>query len=329
MSRKRPRLMKVAGILLVVSLSYELIDAFNYLVVSPLFGHSHANFMGTIADTLTEAGHNVTVLMPILNPDMEHQTGLRKTMKVIKVSPDNRTAALFRREAELMELLWGTKTTPFNMVELASYMIQCFTYQCEKVFNDDEVMNVLSEQQFDVGIAEAIDICGFGVFELLNVKATIASWSGAYLELLAKAVGIPGAASYVPGMMSAKGDVMGIFERLKNVLEILIGSKFFEQMFERENSCFSSKIWRRFQRNFFPKCPTCFTNSNPYIDYPHPTIHKNVDIGGITVSPNRENIELPKSFDDILNEQKTNVIISFGTVIKASHMPENYRYVLD
>uniref|UniRef100_A0A0K0DRH2 Glucuronosyltransferase n=1 Tax=Angiostrongylus cantonensis TaxID=6313 RepID=A0A0K0DRH2_ANGCA len=34
-------------------------DAYKFLINSPLFGYSHSSFMGAIADTLTEAGHNV------------------------------------------------------------------------------------------------------------------------------------------------------------------------------------------------------------------------------------------------------------------------------
>ncbi|PIO69890.1 hypothetical protein TELCIR_08272, partial [Teladorsagia circumcincta] len=34
-------------------------DAYKFLVYSPLFGYSHTHFMGTIADILTEAGHDV------------------------------------------------------------------------------------------------------------------------------------------------------------------------------------------------------------------------------------------------------------------------------
>lgn len=33
--------------------------AYKFLVFNPLFAHSHTNFLGKIADTLTEAGHDV------------------------------------------------------------------------------------------------------------------------------------------------------------------------------------------------------------------------------------------------------------------------------
>lgn len=42
-----------------ILLSVINVNAFNILVYSPSFGGSHTNFMARLADTLTEAGHNV------------------------------------------------------------------------------------------------------------------------------------------------------------------------------------------------------------------------------------------------------------------------------
>ncbi|VDO88997.1 unnamed protein product [Heligmosomoides polygyrus] len=78
-------------VLLLVSAS--AIDSYKFLVYSPIFGYSHTNFMGAIADTLTEAGHDVvssvilwigffdrknckkyTVLVPIMDVEQENKT---------------------------------------------------------------------------------------------------------------------------------------------------------------------------------------------------------------------------------------------------------------
>ena len=37
-------------------------DSYKILVYSPLIGHSHVKFMGSIADTLAEAGNDVVDL---------------------------------------------------------------------------------------------------------------------------------------------------------------------------------------------------------------------------------------------------------------------------
>ncbi|KAK6014438.1 hypothetical protein OSTOST_20178, partial [Ostertagia ostertagi] len=123
-----------------------------------------------------------TVLMPIMDPDMK-DTGLRSTKNVIVVPPDNRTAAMFVQKARFARKLWSMDPSAFGMIEgfraikqgvfwkiefkqvanpTQAWMqiARIFTWQCEKVLNDVEVMDTLRKMQFDVGIAEAFDMCG-------------------------------------------------------------------------------------------------------------------------------------------------------------------------
>ena len=73
----------------------------NILVYSPIFGGSHSKFMGNIADTLTEAGHNVvgqiinkknliniifqTFLVPVADVTRRHEVGVKLTKNVMIV----------------------------------------------------------------------------------------------------------------------------------------------------------------------------------------------------------------------------------------------------
>lgn len=61
-----------------------------------------------------------------------------------------------------------------------------------------------------------------------------------------------------------------------------------------------------------------FVNSDPWLDFPRPTLHKIVDIGGIGV---KKPSPLTKEWEEVLNRRKVNVLISFGTVAPAVHMP--------
>ncbi|VDM80421.1 unnamed protein product [Strongylus vulgaris] len=70
------------------------------------------------------------------------------------------------------------------------------------------------------------------------------------------------------------------------------------------------------------------TNSNPYIDFPRPTLHKTVAIGGITVSADLRRNRLPEKWDTILNERNHTVLVSFGSVAKAVYMPDKYKKTL-
>ena len=45
-------------------------DAYKILVYNPRFGPSHVSFMGKIADTLADAGHDVVVYQPIFEKSL-------------------------------------------------------------------------------------------------------------------------------------------------------------------------------------------------------------------------------------------------------------------
>ncbi|VDN23162.1 unnamed protein product [Cylicostephanus goldi] len=81
---------------------------------------------------------------------------------------------------------------------------------------------------------------------------------------------------------------------------------------------------RNNQKQLFADASYLFTNSNPYLDYPRPMLHKTVPIGGITVPSEKKN-RLPAEWDAILNERNTTVLVSFGSVAKAMYMPEDYK----
>ncbi|EGT39455.1 hypothetical protein CAEBREN_32328 [Caenorhabditis brenneri] len=65
-----------------------------------------------------------------------------------------------------------------------------------------------------------------------------------------------------------------------------------------------------------------FTNSNPYIDYPRPTIEKNVQIGGISVDIDKlKNEKVNEEWNEILNLRSKTVLVSFGSVMLSKDMP--------
>ncbi|KHJ77168.1 hypothetical protein OESDEN_23212 [Oesophagostomum dentatum] len=116
-------------------------------------------------------------------------------------------------------------------------------------------------------------------------------------------------------------------DRLRNLVETHLGNKFHETLYNMEIALFREKFGENFKghREILSQISYFFTNSNPYLDYPHPTIHKVIDIGGIAVSLDAERNKLPQNLDEILKLREINVVISFGTVVKARYMPENYR----
>ncbi|KAJ1367117.1 hypothetical protein KIN20_027969 [Parelaphostrongylus tenuis] len=124
-------------------------DAYKFLINSPLHGYSHINFMGAIADALTEAGHNVTVLMPMMSYEHKDRTGLKLTKNVIKIPPDPRLHDV-KHEEEIIHM-WTGGTSVLGLLkgqkrmETESERIRMFiiVFQRSKSFDARPQQNIL------------------------------------------------------------------------------------------------------------------------------------------------------------------------------------------
>ncbi|VDL76115.1 unnamed protein product [Nippostrongylus brasiliensis] len=312
------------GVILLL-LSICATSSYKFLVYSPIFGYSHMNFMGAIADTLTEAGHDVTVLMPIMDEEQVNKTGVKLTKNIIKTPPDPRTMELQKDKADVVSKMWTLKPTLLGLLQMGRNMTEMFTFQCEALISDEQLMKRLENEKFDVGISEVFTICGLGIFETLHIPATIATFSGVHLDLVSKYIGEP----VVPSM-SGTSDRMGFTGRLMNVVDSFGGEMFFGQIFSSEIEAFRAKLGPQFKsyEELLAQASYMFTNSNPYLDYPRPMLHKTVPLGGITVPRDKKKNVLPKEWDSILNARKRTAFVSFGSVAQSIYMPELYKKTL-
>ncbi len=62
---------------------------------------------------------------------------------------------------------------------------------------DQELIERLREQQFDIGMSELYECCGEGFFEIVGIRKQI-RLSAMYNQFVYQAVGLPMAPSYIP-----------------------------------------------------------------------------------------------------------------------------------
>ncbi|VDO31551.1 unnamed protein product [Haemonchus placei] len=317
-------------IVLLLTISLYSTDAYKFLVYSPIYGYSHTNFMGALADTLTEAGHNVTILLPILDEGQQNKTGVKLTTKIIKVPADPRSRAMFGSVDDILSKMWTMEPSIFGLLQMAKNMTTSFVNQCQNLVNDDELMKQLADEKFDVGISETVQICGLGIFEYLKIPASIGVFSAVHMDCLSAGIGEPIMPSYVPGGMATNGDRMNFFERFKNLVSVMVGGRFFSSVFVEEIEVFRAKVGPHFKgyEELLADISYAFTNSNPYIDFPRPMLHKTIPIGGIAVATDSKKNVLSKEWNDILNRRNTTVLVSFGSMAKSVLMPDKYKKTL-
>ncbi|KAF1749915.1 hypothetical protein GCK72_016460 [Caenorhabditis remanei] len=190
---------------------------------------------------------------------------------------------------------------------------------------DLSVLDKLKDRKFDAMIFEALAFCAHPIHDYLGIKAIFPSWSMTHMTELSKSIGEPASPSFVPTTVSPFGDQMTFQERLLNTIGDLSGFllappamrsyKYPHQVLDIEE--------------IKSRAPFVFVNSNPFLDFPRPTLSKTIAIGGISVNVTQMREEkLSKEFDEILKKREKSVLISFGSILRSSEMPDEYKYTI-
>ncbi|GMS85376.1 hypothetical protein PENTCL1PPCAC_7551, partial [Pristionchus entomophagus] len=132
--------------------------AYKILVFTPSFSQSINNYLGNIADTLVDAGHNVTVVIPIVNPvlrDGSHKANkiyVQPTEEVKKI-----TASMDFEEADFFVY------NDFNALISIPFgwdFIGWVNAQCKGVLDEPGLVERLKNEKYDVVIVENFETCG-------------------------------------------------------------------------------------------------------------------------------------------------------------------------
>ncbi|GMS99267.1 hypothetical protein PENTCL1PPCAC_21442 [Pristionchus entomophagus] len=311
-------------ILALVCLSFLVTPStsFKILVYNSKFGQSNGHFMGTIADILVEAGHNVTSLIPIIEPSFNDNT--EKSHKIY-IDQTEKTK-------QITEFLNSDATNWFEMDTfdfIKQFLVGTpysdrFALQCEGVLKEEQLIERLRNEEYDVFIAENFDMCGIGLVPLIKPRALINTAASSPIAWMSDEFGLPSALSYNPSPTISHVDIHSMWSRLNNIISELMYYRFF-----------ASSRWMiedLFREKFGPDYPSLkgisshaaytLIYSEPLIDYASPTLNRVVYVGGIGARPAKE---LDEHFDRLLVLRTRTVLISFGTVVMTHRIPENVK----
>ncbi|CAD6197590.1 unnamed protein product [Caenorhabditis auriculariae] len=321
--------MKTWFLAVILSAVLHRSDGYNYLVWSPLFARSHNNFLSTIAEIVAQAGHNVTFLAPIIDESMrdDPEKLLQYTRDVLKPEASQQVSRM--NEALLQgdyTSLWVEKSDVFTFAKMCAAHLTIFAHSCESVVVDKKLMETLKKKNFDVILTEAISECPFAVRDILKIPTLVLTDSFPEYDTVANLIGEPILPSYVPGFFSTQRDKMNVLQRGINALETWFG----EQMVQDPNVPKMVKeklnIEVRLSREVIPEAAFVLSNSNPFLNFPRPTLHKTVQIGGATINLTELRSEkLSKEWEEVVSRRSKNVLVSFGTMVFSSAMPNDMR----
>ncbi|CAB3408964.1 unnamed protein product [Caenorhabditis bovis] len=314
----------VSGFLLIAAIFVANVTCYNILVYSPIFGASHTNFMARLADVLTETGHHVTFLAPVIDDNRKHQMSVKLTSDVILVEHD---AIMKQNRIDLDEELrdtWTDDINPEMCTKNFEFFAPLFIRGCENFLRNRTVIMELKNRHFDVAIAEPLAVCGLGFIKYIGIEKTILASSTVLYDSVISHSGEPFDPSYVPSCLAPHSDDMDIVQRYNNARFNEVKNLFFENLFDSEQDVYRKYLGQHLPewKELIPSASIMFTNSNPLIDFPRPILQKTVPIGGISVQIGSP---LSSEWIEMLEKRPKSMLISFGTMAFSSKMPIEWR----
>ncbi|GMS93216.1 hypothetical protein PENTCL1PPCAC_15391 [Pristionchus entomophagus] len=304
--------MRVVLFLLIISLHSH---SYKILVYNSKVGYSNVNFYGNIADILVEAGHDVTTLLPEIDPSLSDDTYTSRKI-FVKQTAECKHVITFTR--------WHNCTDQFVLrvlkpshLEYGTPYSDRFVLQCRGTLEEPGLIDRLRAEKFDVMITENYDMCGIGLSHLIKPKALINGAASVPLAWMFEEFGLPKSWSYNLSPRNSHLDVHSFWSRLKNLYAEAIQYRIFYSSRSLIGKLFNEKYGTDFPSLTEISSHAAYTiiNSEPLVDFATPTLNRIVFVGGLGA---KEPQKLSKIFDDILNLRSKSVVISFGSIV-ASH----------
>ncbi|KAI1699759.1 UDP-glucoronosyl and UDP-glucosyl transferase domain-containing protein [Ditylenchus destructor] len=295
------------------------------LIDSPAFGFSHMQFQGRLADVLVEAGHEVHILVVDIVPNLKTYNGSVKAHKIIRVPRPE-------KKSDQMSTMQGLQNPLLGMlpkfVGLFMDFANLFKGVCEELTHNVELIDQLTAERYDVGIAEFYQFCSLAIFHRIGIKTKLGSYNTPLTPMSASNFGIPSISSYSqnPLFSFIEGMNANFFQR---TIKFYYG--FFEANYMSPTAVhmYETVVQSAFGNDF----PTLkqlarntsliFVNTNEMFEFPKPISNKVVYIGGIVrseVKPLDENV---KSI--LEGSKKGAILLSFGTMWDSTKLSEQLK----
>ncbi|PIC26045.1 hypothetical protein B9Z55_018747 [Caenorhabditis nigoni] len=308
------------------------VASYNFLVISPVYGFSHMKYMAALANHLARAGHNVTYFQPFVVDEYHNHNLIEEKSIIIWNYYHDEVGMQHIPSQGCMRSAWDSSMYQSDVgaaILLSRYLYPAFEHMCRKMFEDTELHFELKARQYDVVLSEAFDFCGLYLASYLDMPSIISTFTGNRLNALAPVLGEPSFLHYLPAPTSTYGDGATIWDRANDVWHKIFSSygfaKLFEMQYQQVKKLTNGKV--KHWKEIIHDVTYHFSNSNPYLDFVIPTIPKVVPIGGITVDHDdwNANDNHSEELDQLLNERKHTVFISFGSMVRSVDMPAEYK----
>ncbi|CAB3408801.1 unnamed protein product [Caenorhabditis bovis] len=295
--------------------------SFKILVFSPAISKSHLISTGRIADELSRAGHDVTLLeVDFLGISDNVQSSKRTRKRVVRN---------FRNSANFSAVLNGFSQDVLSSPNIFDYMHGLYDYQmicnqlCQEFLERDEVFNELKRQNFDAFFSETIHICGFGYAHALAIKRIFMVSSCPFIAPVYDYLGHPMPISTVP-FSAEMSTTPTYWERANNLFRSAVMAIQYRYTHHNLAMIYRNKFGSNFPAitDILRAVDIIFVSTDEIIDIPSLTFSNVVHIGGLGIDEIADD-----SNDAIMRSEMSKgkngvVLFSLGTVANTTRLPE-------
>lgn len=196
------------------------------------------------------------------------------------------------------------------------------------MFEDTSLHDTLKSQGFDVVFAETFDFCGLYLSDYLGFRSVVSVFTGSRLLAITAPLGEPSWLHYFPAPGSdSYGPGAGILNRINDLYyKYVFGYgyvRLFDRQFQQVSQLTNGKV--RHWKKILKDVTFHFSNSNPYLDFPIPSISKIIPIGGFDMGIEQKPHELSPELNSLLDSRPVTIFVSFGSMVKSKFMPDHYK----
>uniref|UniRef100_A0AC34FFI3 Glucuronosyltransferase n=1 Tax=Panagrolaimus sp. ES5 TaxID=591445 RepID=A0AC34FFI3_9BILA len=211
---------------------------------------------------------------------------------------------------------------------IKSVIVKLSHSTCQILYEDIQLMEILTKQNFSIGISEYIDGCLSIYFSKIGAQILVNLSPTALQYQLHRNMGLFLSPASVPSLDESfsTGDKMNYWQRAWNIYVTYYEEFIYKPMFENVMREFSAKFFPNqyfISSDFRRNISLVVTNSNLFLDFVKPTSSKIIHIGGELIN---EPKELQKNIEEIyLIPSDGVVLISFGTLVDTDKAPKIFK----
>ncbi|GMT05834.1 hypothetical protein PENTCL1PPCAC_28008 [Pristionchus entomophagus] len=306
-------------LLILLLFSFQVSVSFKILIYNSKFGHSHSNFLGSVADILVDAGHNVTSLIPVI--DAHGKDGTVKSNKIYVDLGEKIQKAHDDSIGEHKMFFYTPYFDPIGTYMGGQAMAEMFESACRETLKNDELIERLREEKYDVMMAESFDMCGMGLSHLIKPKSYIALLSMSVFGPLYDEFGVPPALSYQPSSYMLNFDPHSMIDRVKNIVSESLIRGFFSPGRSKLEGLFREKYGHEFPgfKKLSSNVAYVFANNEPLLDFGGPTMSRVIPIGGLGAKAPKK---LDEYWEKVMTTRSKVVLISFGSIAPSESLAD-------